>query len=86
MEAKASEVTFSITRATPLQAIQKTRTYNRLSDAADDIVDARIYLGIHFRAADEVARDQGEHVQLDLRALPQTPQQRQMSSLITIHS
>ena len=62
VEAKASEVTFSITRATPLQAIQKTRTYNRLSDAADDIVDARIYLGIHFRTADEVARDQGEHV------------------------
>lgn len=39
-----------------------SRTYNRLSDAADDIVDACIYLGIHFRTADEVASDQGEHV------------------------
>jgi hypothetical protein len=29
---------------------------------ADDIVDARVYLGIHFRFADEVARDQSEHV------------------------
>jgi hypothetical protein len=33
-----------------------------LSDAADDIVDARIYEGIHFRAADEAGRNQGEHV------------------------
>jgi hypothetical protein len=54
-------LTFTLTSNTP-QAIQKTRTYNRLSDAADDIVDARIYLGIHFRTADDVARDQSEHV------------------------
>jgi hypothetical protein len=55
------QLTFSLTSNIP-QAIQKTRTYNRLSDAADDIVEARIYEGIHFRSADEVARDQGEHV------------------------
>jgi len=54
-------VTFSLTSNTP-QAIQKTRTYSRFSDAADDIVNARIYLGIHFRTADTVARNQGEHV------------------------
>src|SRR5215831_9223262 len=54
-------LTFTLTSNVP-QVIQKTRTYNRLSDAADDIVDARIYEGIHFRAADEAARDQGEHV------------------------
>jgi hypothetical protein len=54
-------LTFSLTSNTP-QVIQKTRTYNRLSDAADDIVDARIFLGIHFRTADEVARKQGEHI------------------------
>jgi hypothetical protein len=54
-------LTFTLTSNTP-QVIQKTRTYNRLSDAADDIVDARIYLGIHFRFADDVARDQSEHV------------------------
>jgi hypothetical protein len=54
-------LTFTLTSNFP-QAVQKTRTYNRLSDAADDIVDARICLGIHFRTADEVARDQGEHV------------------------
>jgi hypothetical protein len=54
-------LTFTLRSNIP-QVIQKTRTYDRLSDAADDIVDARIYLGIHFRTADEVARDQGEHV------------------------
>ena len=55
------DVTFSITSTTP-QAIQKTRTYDRFSDAAADIVDARIYEGIHFRFADTVARRQGMHV------------------------
>jgi len=35
------------------------RTYNRFSDIANDLVEARIYLGIHFRSADTVARRQG---------------------------
>ena len=55
------KVTFSITSTFP-QAIQKTRTYSRFSDAAEDIVDARIYQGIHFRFADVVARRQATHV------------------------
>jgi hypothetical protein len=55
------EVIFSITSNTP-QAIQKTRTYCRFSDAAEDVVNARIYLGIHFRFADTAARKQGEHI------------------------
>jgi hypothetical protein len=38
------------------------RVYERFSDAADDAVDARIFEGIHFRFADEVARRQGKHV------------------------
>jgi hypothetical protein len=54
-------LTFRLTSNVP-QVIQKSRTYHRLSDAADDVVDARIYDGIHFRTADEAARDQGEHV------------------------
>ena len=53
-------MTFSMTSNTP-QVIQKTRTYTRFSDAAADVVDARIYLGIHFRSADTVARRQGSH-------------------------
>ena len=36
-----------------------TRTYQRFSDMADDVVVVRIYQGIHFRTADEVARRQG---------------------------
>jgi hypothetical protein len=55
------KVTFSLT-STFAQALQKTRTYDRFSDAADDIVDARVYEGIHFRFADTVARRQGMHV------------------------
>ena len=55
------QLTFSLTSNTP-QAIQKTRTYQRFSDAADDVVNVRIYQGIHFRTADEVGRKQGEHV------------------------
>jgi hypothetical protein len=43
-------------------AIEKERTYKRFSAMADDVVDVRVYQGIHFRTADEVARKQGERV------------------------
>jgi hypothetical protein len=52
---------FEVTSLHPL-AVQKTRVYARFSDAADDVVEARIYLGIHFRFADAAARRQGEKV------------------------
>jgi len=48
-------VTFTVT-STPANTSQ---TYNRFSDMADDVVNVRIYQGIHFRTADEVARRQG---------------------------
>jgi len=54
-------MTFSLTTAVP-QAVQKTRTYTRFSDAAQDVVEVRILLGIHFRSADEEARKQGRQV------------------------
>ncbi|HKS55068.1 MAG TPA: vanadium-dependent haloperoxidase [Steroidobacteraceae bacterium] len=54
-------VTFDMTSLAPL-ATRKTRTYRRFSDAASDMVVARIYAGIHFRTADEVARTQGTRV------------------------
>ncbi len=53
--------TFEVTSLAP-QAVQKTRTYHRFSDAARDVVEARILLGIHFRFADTAARAQGESV------------------------
>ena len=56
-----NEMSF-IVRTTNTAAIQQTRTYSRFSDAAQDVVDARIYEGIHFRFADEDARKQGRHV------------------------
>lgn len=43
-------------------AKKKTRTYQRFSDASADAVEARIYLGIHFRFADTAARTQGRQV------------------------
>ena len=49
---------FEVTSLNPL-AVTKTRTYRRFSEAADDVVEARIYLGIHFRFADTAARTQG---------------------------
>ena len=42
-------------------AANVTKTYHRFSDMADDVVDVRIFQGIHFRTADEVARKQGKH-------------------------
>jgi hypothetical protein len=38
------------------------RLYRRLSDVADEVVDARILLGIHFRFADTGARTLGSRV------------------------
>lgn len=53
--------TFEVTTMAP-QALQKSRIYHRFSDAARDVVDARVYLGIHFRFADTAARKQGNQV------------------------
>ena len=38
------------------------REYARFSDVARDVVDARIFMGIHFRFADTAALRQGTHV------------------------
>jgi hypothetical protein len=57
----SNRVTFDVTTAVP-QALRKTRTYRRFSDAADDMVEARMLLGIHFRFADVAGRTQGRRV------------------------
>ena len=41
---------------------KRTRTFARFSDAAAEVVEARILLGIHFRFADTAARDQGSRI------------------------
>lgn len=55
------DVTFTVVTTAP-QATQKTRTYNRFSDLVTDMVNVRIYQGVHFRFADVAGRDQGKQV------------------------
>ena len=55
------QLTFSVTSLAPL-AIKKTRTFDRFSSAAHQVVNARVYQGIHFRFADTAARAQGQRV------------------------
>ena len=42
-----------------------TRSYRSFSQAVDEVVDARVYSGIHFRKADEDGAELGEHVARD---------------------
>jgi hypothetical protein len=56
-----NRVTFDVTSVVP-QVVDKTRTYRRFSDAADEMVEARMLLGIHFRFADTAGRTQGRQV------------------------
>ena len=53
--------TFTVTTTDAL-AVPNERTYHRFSDLADDVVDARIYMGIHFRFADTAARREGTRI------------------------
>ena len=55
---------FEVNKATPPAVVicENPRTYQRFSDAAQEVVDARILLGIHFRTADEDARRLGRRV------------------------
>jgi hypothetical protein len=55
-------MTFSVTTTNTGPTVEDTRTYESFSDAAQDVVNARVYSGIHFRFADEEARKQGRQV------------------------
>jgi hypothetical protein len=55
------KVGFRITSNATL-ANPKFRDYERFSDAADDMVDVRVYQGIHFRFADTAGRRQGTRI------------------------
>jgi hypothetical protein len=55
------KMTFEVTTLAP-QAVRKSRTYRRFSEAMQDVVNARVYLGIHFRFADLAGRTQGRRV------------------------
>jgi hypothetical protein len=53
---------FSVTTTNTGPTIQDTRMYSHFTDVMQEVVDARILLGIHFRFADEDARKQGKHI------------------------
>jgi hypothetical protein len=48
------QMTFTIESKAPLATV-KFRTYHRFSDVPQDVIPVRIYQGIHFRFADDVA-------------------------------
>jgi hypothetical protein len=54
-------LTFQMTTTNP-NAVHKTRTFTTLSQAEDEVIDARVYVGIHYRTSDRVARAQGLRV------------------------
>jgi hypothetical protein len=58
---RTEKMTFTVNSNYPLAQV-KTRVYSRFSDAAQDVVNVRIYQGIHFRFADTAARRQGSQV------------------------
>jgi PAP2 superfamily len=54
---------FSFTVSSPNAGlVTNPRSFTRFSDAAQEVVDVRIYQGIHFRHADELGRLQGARV------------------------
>jgi hypothetical protein len=57
-----NEMSFSITTLNPGPTVQDTREFTRFSDVEQEVVDARVLQGIHFRTADEDGRKQGRHV------------------------
>jgi hypothetical protein len=57
----SDNISFTL-HTTNATAPEQTRDYNRFSDLAQDVVDVRIFQGIHFRFDDVQARKQGRHV------------------------
>lgn len=55
------ELNFTVKTTSPL-VTDPEREYTRFSQAAQEVVDARVLLGIHFRFADEEGRRLGERV------------------------
>jgi hypothetical protein len=60
----SDHVTFTVSSLSPLllPGDPTTITYEKFSEAAKDVVDVRVYQGIHFRFGDTEARSQGRRV------------------------
>jgi hypothetical protein len=52
---------FQMTTTNP-NAQRKTRTFTRFSQAEDEVIDARVYVGIHYRNTDRVSQRQGYRI------------------------
>jgi hypothetical protein len=57
----SDELTFQMTTTNAL-APQKTRTFTRFSQAEQEVINARVYVGIHYRNSDTTAGAQGRRV------------------------
>ena len=57
-----NEMNFSVTTTNPGPTVVDTRDFTKFNDAQEEVVNARVYEGIHFRFADEAARKQGRLV------------------------
>ena len=57
-----NEMNFQIMTTNPGPTQVDTRSYTKFSEVRDEVEDARILQGIHFRFADALARRQGEHI------------------------
>jgi hypothetical protein len=57
-----NEMAFQIATTNPVPTVVDTRSYSSFSQVRDEVEDARILQGIHFRFADTDARRQGEHI------------------------
>lgn len=57
-----NEMHFTITTTNPGPTQLDVRTFHKFSEVRDEVEDARILQGIHFRFADSDARRQGEHI------------------------
>jgi hypothetical protein len=59
---ETNEMPISITTSNTGPTVQDTRMFEKFTDVRSEVVEARIYEGIHFRFADELARKQGEQI------------------------
>jgi hypothetical protein len=55
-----NHISFSITTTNTGPTTLDTRNFTRFSDVEEEVVSARVFLGIHFRFADEAARALGQ--------------------------
>lgn len=59
---ETDHMNFELTTTNTGPTAQDTRSFTRFSQAAQEMVEGRIYMGIHFRFADTASREMGEEI------------------------